>query len=279
MLTVVPMTPTIGAEVIDVDLADDLDDKVVRAIEDALIDWKVLFFRGQEISRQQHVAFAARFGQLEVHPFTGHHEGVPELMVLSHGDEPPVEGAYAENIWHSDVSWREIPSKASVLRAVEVPELGGDTLWADMYAVYEGLSPALRSFVDGLTAVHDFVPAFAPFIAQEKLVEMRAKFPVVHHPVVRVHPVTGRRLLYVNGSFTTRILGMSLNQSDALLRLLYEQTAMPEYHCRFHWQPNSIAMWDNRCTQHYATQNYWPQRRVMERATIIGDRPLGVAAG
>jgi taurine dioxygenase len=269
------MTPTIGAEVLDIDLSRDLHEKAIQGLEDALTEWKVLFFRDQDMTREQHVAFARHFGDLEIHPFTGHREGSPELMVLSHGDEPRVEGAYAENIWHSGVSWREVPSKASVLRAIEVPEVGGDTLWSDMYAAYEGLSRETRSFIDDLTAIHDFMPAFGPFISPEKSLEMRAAFPPVHHPVVRTHPVTGRPLLYVNSSFTTRITGMSLNQSNAILHLLFEQVAMPEYQCRFHWRQNSIAMWDNRCTQHYATQNYWPQRRVMERATIIGDRPTG----
>jgi taurine dioxygenase len=162
---------------------------------------------------------------------------------------------------------------ASILRAVEVPPIGGDTLWADMYAAYEGLSTGMRAFLDGLTAIHDFLPAFGPHLAPGALAEMRATFPQVEHPVVRTHPVTGRKLLYVNASFTVRIVGMGLDESHALLDFLTTRAATPEYQCRFRWRPSSVAMWDNRCTQHYANQDYWPQRRVMQRVTIIGDRP------
>jgi taurine dioxygenase len=273
MLDLAPLSPTIGAEVHGVDLAQPLEDKTRDALLDALLGWKVLFFRDQDITAAQQVAFARQFGDLEVHPFAPKAEGFPEVMVLAHDDAPPVDGAYRENIFHSDVSWRDSPSMASVLRAVEVPHIGGDTLWADMYAAYEGLSKGMRTFLDGLTAVHDFLPAFRHAMAPNAVAEMRAKFPPVEHPVVRTHPVTGRKLLYVNASFTVRIAGMGLDESHALLDFLTTRAATPEYQCRFRWRPNSVAMWDNRCTQHYATQDYWPQRRVMERVTIIGDRP------
>jgi taurine dioxygenase len=274
MLDLIPLSPTIGAEVDGVDLGGPLDDKTGESLLEALLEWKVLFFRDQDISAAQQVAFARRFGELEIHPFAPHHDAAPEVMVLTHDDAPPVPGAYRESIFHSDVSWREIPSMASVLRAVEVPPIGGDTLWADMYAAYEGLSPGMRSFLQGLTAVHDFLPAFGRTLAPEALAEMRAKFPPVEHPVVRTHPATGRKLLYVNASFTVRIAGLELDESHALLDFLTTRAAIPEYQCRFRWRPNSVAMWDNRCTQHYATQDYWPQRREMRRVTIIGDRPV-----
>jgi taurine dioxygenase len=275
VLDLVPLTPTIGAEVHGIDLARPVEEKERSFIDEALAEWKVLFFRDQELTGAQQVAFARNFGELEVHPFAPHLDGLPEVMVLDHGGERVPEGAYRENIWHSDVSWRAIPSQASVLRAVEVPALGGDTLWADMYAAYEGLSAGLRAWVDGLRAVHDHLPAFAASVPPERLAAMRAEYPPVEHPVVRLHSVTGRKLLYVNDSFTTRIVGLSRPESDALLRFLVRQAATPEYQCRFHWRENSVAVWDNRCTQHYANQDYWPARRRMERVTIIGERPVG----
>lgn len=274
MLDLFPLSPTIGAEVHGIDLGETPDDKTRDALLEALFDWKVLFFRDQDITAAQQVAFARTFGELEIHPVAPNVDGQPEVMLLIHGDAPPVDGANAENIFHSDVSWREIPSMGSLLRAVEVPSIGGDTLWADMYAVYEGLSPGMRTYLDGLTAVHDFLPAFGPLLSPDKLAEMRTNFPQVEHPVVRTHPVTGRKLLYVNASFTTRIAGVDLDESRALLDFLTTRAKRPEYQCRFRWKPNSVAMWDNRCTQHYATQDYWPQRREMQRVTIIGDRPV-----
>jgi taurine dioxygenase len=270
------LSPSIGAIVGDIDVAHNLDGTTIAMLEDALVEHKVLFFRDQDITQAQHVAFAARFGDLEVHPFSPHRDGFPEIMVLNHGEARMPVGAIGENVWHSDVTWRELPSKASVLRAVTVPEVGGDTLWADMYAAYEGLSPRMQANVDGLTARHDFMPSFGPHMPPERLAKMRAQFPVVEHPVVRVHPVTGRKLLFVNGSFTTQIVGLERDESHALLAFLIAQAARPEYQCRFRWRANSIAMWDNRATQHYAVQDYWPQQRTMERVTVIGDRPFGI---
>jgi taurine dioxygenase len=274
MLDLFPLSPTIGAQVQGLDLTQPLDDKTRALLIEAITEWKVLFFRDQDLSAAQLVALARGFGELEVHPFAPHRDGSPEVMVLDHDESPPVDGAYRENIWHSDVSWRELPSMASVLRAVEVPPVGGDTLWSDMYAAYEGLNAGMRTFIDGLRAVHDFVPAFGRLMTPRALADMRDKFPPVEHPVVRTHPVTGRKLLYVNSSFTVRIVGMDLDESRALLAFLTACPARPEYQCRFRWQPGSVAMWDNRCTQHYAVQDYWPQRRVMQRVTIIGDRPV-----
>ncbi|MGE0309891.1 MAG: taurine dioxygenase [Acidimicrobiia bacterium] len=274
MLELDLLSPTIGAEVRGIDLADTLDDKTVLQLTEALVEHKVLFFRDQHITQAQHIAFAARFGALEVHPFSPHREGFPEIMVLSHGEAKMPVGSIGENVWHSDVTWREIPSMASVLRAVVVPEIGGDTLWADMYAAFEGMSDRLQRYVDGMTALHDFMPSFGPFIPKDKWAEMRERFPVVEHPVVRVHPATGRKLLFVNRSFTTQIVGLPREESDALLSYLFAQAARPEYQCRFRWRKDSIAMWDNRATQHYAVKDYWPQQRTMERVTIIGDRPV-----
>jgi len=176
-------------------------------------------------------------------------------------------------MWHSDVSWREVPSLGSVLRALEVPPFGGDTLWCDMYAAYEGLPATIRDRIDGLDAVHDFSTSFGALMEPDALAEMQQRYPAVRHPIVRTHPDTGRKLLYVNAIFTTHIPDLDPEEGDALLERLFAQARVPEYQCRFHWEAGSLAFWDNRSTQHYACSDYYPSVRVMERATIIGDRP------
>jgi taurine dioxygenase len=191
-------------------------------------------------------------------------------MVIRHGPE----NRGHENTWHSDVTWRQEPSLGSVLRAVEVPEIGGDTLFADMQAAYLGLGEATQRLLSGLTAIHDFAGVFGRGLAPAALAEMRAKYPPAEHPVVRTHPETGRKALYVNAAFTTGIKGMTREESRGLLELLYRQAAIPEYQCRFRWERNAIAFWDNRACQHYAVSDYWPKVRHMERVTIAGDRPF-----
>ncbi len=269
MIDVRPLTPHIGAEILDLDLAADLDDATVAELDKAFMDHKVLFFRDQDITTAQHVAVCRRFGELEVHPFVPSKPGYPEVMVLTHNEK--FRGT--ENFWHSDVTWRQEPSLGSMLRAVELPEVGGDTLFADMEAAYEGLGREMRNMIDGLVAVHDFVRVFGHGKSPEELAELREKYPPAEHPVVRTHPVTGRKSIYVNVAFTDHIKGLSPEESRQLLRYLYKQAAVPERQCRFRWEPNSFALWDNRCVQHYAVSDYWPHRRVMERVTIVGDRP------
>jgi taurine dioxygenase len=270
------LSPTIGGEVRGVDLKLALGDGATTdRIYDALLQHKVLFFRDQDVTRDEHVAFARSFGELEIHPFGRNRDDCPELFVLDHGDAPIAKEAIRENIWHSDVTWRQCPSKASILRALTIPPVGGDTLWSDMEAAYADLDRGMQTLLDGLTAVHDPGPGFKEHMSPTQLAEMLTKFPPVEHPVVRVHPETGRKSVFVNSSFTSRIVGMERTEGDALLRLLYSRSQRPEYQCRFRWRANSVAVWDNRCTQHYAVQDYWPQRRVMERATVIGDRPVG----
>jgi taurine dioxygenase len=178
-----------------------------------------------------------------------------------------------ENLWHSDVSWREIPALGSVLRAIEVPERGGDTLFGDMVAAYEGLDDDLKEAIDGLHAIHDFTHTFGRTLDEESLAERRKQFPPARHPVVRTHPETGRKILYVNPIFVSHIEDIEPGESQRLLDVLCRQAAVPEYQCRFRWRNGSVAFWDNRATQHYAASDYWPQRRVMERVAIIGDRP------
>lgn len=271
--TVSPLTPTIGAEILDIDLSRPLDEAALAALREVLLEWKVVFFRDQDITTEEHLAFARRFGELEVHPFAPHKEGHPEVLAIAHNRERPGQ----ENKWHSDVTWRERPSLGSVLRAIEVPPVGGDTLFADMYAAYDGLSDEVKEKIDEAVAVHDF----AHFrIRMQKLgktpaeiEEMNRKYPMVEHPVVRTHPETGRKGIYVNVAFTQHIVGLEKAESDALLAHLYAQAAIPEYQCRFRWRANSIAFWDNRACQHYASSDYWPAVRLVERVTIVGDRP------
>lgn len=269
-VTLAPFSPTIGAEVLDIDLTAAIDDDVLDELHRALLEWKVLFFRNQHLTSAQHRDFAARWGQLEVHPFlpTG---DVPEIVRFAKDDATK---GY-ENVWHSDVSWREIPSMGSILRAIEVPPIGGDTLWADMGAAYDGLTDETKARIDGLSAVHDFSQTFGLMLDADGLARMQAEYPPVEHPVVRIHPETGRRTLYVSAPFTSHVVGLDPSESEALLDLLCRQASVPEYQCRFRWEEGSIAFWDNRATQHYAVSDYWPQPRVMERATVIGDRPFG----
>jgi taurine dioxygenase len=263
-----PLTPLIGAEVAGVDLRQPLDDVTRAELHRALLEWKVLFLRDQPITGEQHRAFARTWGELEIHPFLPQGE-VPEIVRFEKGDDQ--KGT--ENIWHSDVSWREIPSLGSILRCVECPAVGGDTLWADMGAAYDLLPDDLKERIDGLDAVHDFAHNFGRAMAPEQIATFREQFPPATHPVVRAHPETGRKTLYVNEIFTSHVVGLDAAESDALLDRLCRQSRIPEIQCRFRWSPDAIAVWDNRATQHYAASDYWPARRVMERATVIGDAP------
>ncbi len=270
ILDIEPLSPTIGAVIHDVDLTRTLTSEMQSALYQALLDWRVIFFRDQDITTQQHLDFARRFGELEVHPFANHKVGYPEVLAITH--DRASKGK--ENAWHSDVTWRLEPSLGSILRAVDVPPVGGDTLFADMEAAYDGLDESLKTKLDGLTARHDFAHFRQRFKDDPAgLAQMEAKYPNPHHPVVRVHPDTGRKSLYVNIAFTQQIDGMAADESAALLRFLYSRASIPEYQCRFKWQKNSIAFWDNRACQHYAVSDYWPQVRCMERVTIVGDRP------
>lgn len=272
-LTILPMTPTIGAEIEGVDLSRPLAASTVSALRQALLDWKVLFFRDQDITTEQHLAFARCFGELEVHPFAPHKPDYPEVLAITHDDK----NRGRENTWHSDVTWRVEPSLGSVLRAIEVPPVGGDTLFSDMYAAYEGLKDEVKAKIDGKVAVHDFTHFRQGMrrrgATEEQIRAFEEQYPMVEHPVVRTHPETGRKCIYVNAAFTLHIVGMEKAESDALLAHLYAQAAIPEYQCRFRWTPNAIAFWDNRASQHYAVSDYFPAVRKMERVTVIGDRP------
>jgi taurine dioxygenase len=264
-----PCSPTIGAEIRGVQLAR-LDDATFEEVRRAWLEYKVIFLREQQCDADEQMAFAGRFGELEIHPFLPANASHDEIIRFEKGEDT----AGYENLWHSDVSWREVPSLGSVLRCIEAPPRGGDTLFADMIAAYEGLPDEVRGRIDGAVAVHDFMHSFGLAMDDAQREEKRKQFPPARHPVVRTHPETGRKILYVNPIFTSHIEGMTRDESDALLDFLYRQATVPEYQCRFHWEPGSVAFWDNRAVQHYASNDYWPERRVMERVTVIGERPV-----
>jgi alpha-ketoglutarate-dependent taurine dioxygenase len=261
---------TVGAILTGVDLTATLPDDVIAEIRQALVDYKVIFFRDQPLTQEQHVAFARRFGDLEVHPFIPANPAHPELVRF----EKSAEVSGYENSWHHDVTWRETPSMGAVLHAIQVPAVGGDTSFSDMYAAYDALDDDIRAIVDASVAEHDYMRAFGRQVPADRQDEMRAKYPVVQHPVAITHPATGRKLLYVNRNFTTRIVGLPEAQSADVLEQLYAQAALIEHQARFHWYKDSVAFWDNRAVQHYASSDYWPEVRIMERASIIGTRPV-----
>ncbi|MEI9988346.1 MAG: TauD/TfdA family dioxygenase [Aliidongia sp.] len=272
-LALAPLSPVIGAEIQGLDLAQAQAPETLAALRAALLEWKVLFFRDQEITTEQHLAFAREFGTLEVHPFAPHKPGYPEVLAITHDRE----SRGRENTWHSDVTWRAEPSLGSILRALEVPPVGGDTLFADMYLAYDGLTDTVKTRIDGRMAVHDF-GHFRNRMrksgkSEAEIEEFNRAYPMVEHPIVRTHPETGRKALYVNAAFTQHIVGLEADESASLLKHLYAQAAIPEYQCRFRWAAGSLAFWDNRACQHYAVSDYWPAVRRMERVTIVGDRP------
>ncbi|MFE5397870.1 TauD/TfdA dioxygenase family protein [Streptomyces sp. NPDC056568] len=267
---VVPLARTIGAEIRGVDLSRPLDAGLREELNRALLEWKVLFFRAQHLSSDQQRAFAGHWGELETNPLlaAGSREDVVRF------DKADAAAPTYENVWHTDVTFRERPALGAVLQLREVPPFGGDTLWADMAAAYDNLPQEVKDRVDGARAVHDFIPGFARFYGPERLIPHQDAFPPVEHPVVRTHPETGRRMLFVNASFTTRITGLDRDESDRLLRFLFQQAHVPEYQVRFSWRPGDVAFWDNRATQHYAVGDYGSDRRVAERVAIEGDRPF-----
>lgn len=266
---VVPVGTAIGAQVEGVDLCRGISRELKDDLNQAILDWKVLFFRDQPLSPEQQRDVARNWGELELHPFLAAGD-LPEVVRFA--KDATTKGT--ENAWHSDVTWRQLPSMGSILRAVTVPRRGGDTMWADMALAYDGLPTDIRRRVDDLSAIHDFSETFGRGMPPDELAKMRAEFPPAEHPVIRVHPETGRRTIYVNEIFTSRIVGLPHEESDMLLGLLCAQARIPEYQCRFRWEPDSVAFWDNRSTQHYAISDYWPEARVMERVTIVGDRPF-----
>jgi taurine dioxygenase len=267
-ITVSPLTPAIGAEIGNVDLGQ-VTDQEITDIRAALLKHKVVFFREQTLSQAQHIGLARGFGELEIHPATPSFQSNPEVLHIAHGPESKGQ----ENFWHSDVTWREKPSLGSILKAVEVPEVGGDTLFANMVLAYERLPENMKEAITGRVAIHDIARVFAKRL-NKSAEELRERYPPVEHPIVRTHPETGESVLYVNTAFTSHIKDMDKDESAQLLRTLYLTAANPEIQCRFRWEKGALAFWDNRASQHFASSDYFPQVRKMERVTIAGDRPF-----
>ena len=278
-----PLTCAIGAEVRNVHLGVAARDSgLIAEIRALLLQYKVLFFRDQDITRAEHVAFARHFGELEDHPVAGSDPDHPGLVRIYKSPEVPNDRY--ENAWHCDATWREKPPFGCVLRCIECPPVGGDTMWANMVLAYEKLSGHIKSQIAGLRARHSIEATFGAAMPIEKRLALKAQYPDAEHPVVRTHPETGEKILFVNG-FTTHFTnfhtpanvryGQDFAPGAAqLLQYLIAQAQIAEYQVRFRWQPNSVAFWDNRCTQHYAVMDYPPCHRKMERAGIIGDTPF-----
>jgi len=270
-----PLTPTIGALVENVDLSVPLDSEQFADIQAALLRHQVIFFENQRLTPVQHRDFAARFGALHTHPLYPGVPEAPELFTLDNHQANPTDN----DSWHTDVTFIETPPKAAILHAHLLPASGGDTIWSNMKAAFEALSPSFRDYLTTLDAVHDFARGFpaSGVVAGNAGAEAHARAvaanPPVTHPVVRTHPETGEDGLFVNYTFTDRIVGLTRKESDAILGMLFEHIQKPEFLVRWRWTENAIAFWDNRVTQHYAVNDYLPARRVMVRATILGDRP------
>ena len=276
------LTTHIGAEVVGIDVAEAVtNDDLFGAISEALLTHKVLFLRDQLISRADHVGFARRFGELEDHPVLGSDPEHPGLVCIYKDLDSPPE--HFENAWHCDATWREQPPLGAVLRCLECPPVGGDTVWVNMAQAYEDLSNHIKDTIDGLYARHSIEASFGARMPIEKRHALKAQYPDAEHPVVRTHPETGEKVLFVN-SYATHFTNFHTSENvrfgqdyapggSNLLNYLIARAAIPEYQVRWRWRQNSIAIWDNRSTQHYAVMDYWPAVRKMERAGIVGDKP------
>jgi len=275
-LTVTPISSALGAQIEGIDLTQPLSVEQRDAIEQALLEHQVIFFKNQVITPEQQARFAANFGDLHIHPIYPNVPEQPEVLIL----DTAVTDVRDNAVWHTDVTFLPTPALGAVLSAKQLPAFGGDTLWASGIAAFEGLSKPLQVLLDGLTATHDFTKSF-PLerfgSTPEDLArweQTRKNNPPLSHPVVRTHPVSGRKALFVNEGFTTKINELSELEREAILKLLFAHATRPEYTIRWRWQENDVAFWDNRVTQHYAVDDYRPNRRVMHRATILGDAPF-----
>ncbi|MBM3112676.1 taurine dioxygenase [Pseudomonas sp. P66] len=275
-LSITPLSSALGAQISGIDLSREISTEQRDAVEQALLKHQVLFFREQPINPQQQAAFAARFGDLHIHPIYPNVPETPQVLVL----DTAVTDVRDNAMWHTDVTFLPTPALGAVLSAKQLPTYGGDTLWASGIAAYAALSEPLKQLLDGLTATHDFTKSFplerfgtTPEDLQ-RWETTRRDNPPLSHPVIRTHPVSGRKSLFVNDGFTTRINELSDTESEAILKLLFAHATRPEFTIRWRWQENDVAFWDNRVTQHYAVDDYRPQRRVMHRATILGDAPF-----
>ncbi len=269
----------LGAEITGVDLRRPLSDAQFEAVNAALVEHALIIFRDQDISSANLMDFGRRFGELTVHPFAPNEgKNAPELIKFRNDEKTPPFGT---DVWHSDETFRAEPPMATILCAKEVPAVGGDTMFVNMAAAYDGLSEKMQNYIAGLDGIHDMKPFRQLFgktrEERKNLQHFELQYPPQLHPVVRIHPVSGRKVLFVNPQFTVGIEGMDERESRQLLDTLFHQALVPEYQFRHHWQPHTIAMWDNRSTQHYAVHDYYPQRRYMERVTVKGGPVAGVA--
>jgi taurine dioxygenase len=279
-IKVTPIAGSLGAEISGVDLSRPLDDATFEEVRKAFLDHCVIFFRDQKITPDQQKDFSRRFGTLNVHPYVGHLAGHPEIIpIIKEKDEKVNFGGG----WHSDMTFLAEPPLGSVLYAKETPLFGGDTLWANQYLAYEQLSAGMKQMLEGLTAIHTAGMQYGTNSEASRNSEKRksmetkvteAAETTIEHPVVRTHPESGRKALFVNEAFTLKFKGMTRRESRPLLQFLFEHSTQEPYTCRFRWEPGSLAFWDNRCTQHYALNDYHGQRREMHRVTIDGDKPF-----
>ncbi len=271
-----PIASALGAIVQGIDLTE-INDHQCAQLKSLLHQYQVLFFRQQNLTPASQAELAGKFGRLHLHPIYPKVDAHPEILIL----DTALNDLRDNATWHTDVTFIDTPPLGSILRAIQVPEFGGDTLWASSSAAYKGLSKPLQQFLDPLFAEHDIQLSFpeerfsASPQAKEQLVKARNDHPPVSHPVVRVHPETGKKGLFVTPGFTRRILGLSPLESRTILDFLFAHSTQPEYSVRWQWQQNDVVFWDNRITQHYACNDYLPQRRIMHRATILGDKPFG----
>ena len=269
------LTPTIGAEISGIDLSDNLNSQDLDSIYKNLIDHKVIFFRNQNLKPEDHVAFAKSFGDIEPpHPIYPHVENFPEITLLENDPTNPPD----TDEWHTDVTFKTEPPFTSILYSKEIPPSGGDTLWCSLIAIYEALPENIKIELESKRAIHD-MGAFRNNFSSEnneeyskKLNDGFKKFGNAVHPVVKVHPILNKKFLYINPSFTRHIIGMDMTDSNNLLSYLFNFMTKPQYQVRFKWTPNTLALWDNRCTMHYAIGDYMPHRRVMNRITVLNDK-------
>ena len=272
-LEITPVTPLIGAEISGIDLSKPLSGNELGAVRQALLNHLVLFFREQDMTVEEQKDFGRQFGDLHIHPARDRNglDGHPEILYINAGpDTSRVNG----DEWHSDVSCDPEPPMGSILRLFEVPPAGGDTLFANMYAAYDALSDAMKDFLGGLTAIHDGGPNYIDRAKRAGIYKPDKVFPANEHPVIRTHPETGQKSIYVNRIFTQSIVGLSRDESRAVLDFLFQHIAKPDFQCRFRWEKDSVAFWDNRCTLHHAMWDYYPNIRRGYRVTIKGDRPV-----
>ncbi|SCU88365.1 taurine dioxygenase, 2-oxoglutarate-dependent [Cupriavidus necator] len=275
-LRIKPVTPFLGAEVEGIDLSCQLDAQAREQIRLALLEHEVLVFRGQDLTLDQYVAFGQIFGEVQASAksFFDKHDSHPFVEVLENDEQRPP----SINVWHSDITWQKEPPLGSCNYVRALPEVGGDTMWASMTAAYDRLSPSMQAYLADKQAVHTWEKSgFTEYLQSkggEQYRAAQAKYPPVLHPVIRTHPETGKKIVYVNETFTSHIVGVSREESEAILGYLYQLPRLPEIQVRFRWEKDSIVVWDNRSTQHYAVADYFPHHRKLFRMTIGGDAPF-----